>query len=132
MRGRIDDVRKGEKGIEEGMWLTWITASPNQQNEPALASTKAVKRPIDQTSSFELIAITSSGSHYRIGVARPDHGLADIPKKTTVLDMYKEDSSSQHSLELDEKDSTDRKDDYREQCWLLEYQRFGMRDEWID
>jgi hypothetical protein len=131
MRGRIDDVRKGEKGIEEGMWLTWIPATNTEQGDPAIASTKAVKRPDTQTSPFELIAITSSGSHYRIGVTAPDDGLIKAPKTTTVLDMYKEDSSSLLS-ELDEKDDVGSKADHREQCWLLEYQRFGMRDEWID
>jgi hypothetical protein len=133
MRGRIDDVRKGEKGIEEGMWLTWIpAASAFEQVTTSSSPTKSSRRRSDKASPFELVAITSSGSYYRIGVSAPDQGPMKLPKSaTTVLDMYKEDSSSQQST-VGDKGSASPKADQGDQCWLLEYQRFGMRDEWID
>lgn len=136
MRGRIDDVRRGEKGIEEGIWLTWIpaTASAPEQESGPLASTKPMRWRGGKAVPFELVAITSSGSHYRIGVAAPsDKGPVKPPKSgTTVLDMYKEHSSSSQHFTTGDKGSTTTEADQGEQCWLLEYQRFGMRDEWID
>lgn len=139
MRGRIDDVRRGEKGIEEGLWLDWIPISPPNDDNPILMTTsiskQGVKRPpttgSGQTYPFELVAITNSGSHYRIALLDPntqpskqDDGNSP---SSTVLNMYKEDSSTKAQTEERSKG-----DDAGIQCWLVDYQRFGMRDDWID
>ncbi|UZJ51677.1 hypothetical protein CBS101457_000997 [Exobasidium rhododendri] len=139
MRGRIDDVRKGERGIEEGMWLTWIPATHAEQQKQPPSEIKSAsierttsKRPTQNNEScpFELIAITSSGSHYRIGVSLPkeESGGASANKsgKATVLNMYKESSSPR----IDTEDGKVAVADDEQQCWLIEYQRFGMRDDW--
>lgn len=132
MRGRIDDVRKGEKGIEEGMWLTWISAKLDEQElesvtKKPLTSGQKDKIRNQDANPFELVAITSSGSHYRIGVTMPNQDVQKGNSKSkTVLNMYKEEESSEEN-----KASSGSNQD-KEQSWLIEYKRFGMRDDWID
>jgi hypothetical protein len=127
MKGRIDDVRKGEKGIEEEMWLTWIPAQ--QQSTQVQSRDSASKKHNNNACPFELVAITSSGSHYRIGVANPEV-RAPSSDKSTILDMYKEDSCSHAEHGAEDSESNNVKEG--PQCWLIEYQRFGMRDDWAD
>lgn len=132
MRGRIDDVRKGEKGIEEGMWLTWISAKQSEQGIVPLTKESLSLGPKDKSKSqdiksFELVVITSSGSHYRIGVAMPNQDVQKANEKSkTVLNMYKEGESSE------EEKASSGSNHEKEHCWLIEYKRFGMRDDWVD
>lgn len=150
MKGRIDDVRRGEKGIEEGLWLTWIASDLISSEEKSDAKT-AKSRPTFSTSTtkdhrhalrsckYELIAISSSGSHYRIGVALPrsahsSSSPSSKKTKSTVLDMYKEEKGTTRSDARNAPSDEDElgKDLDQDQCWLIEYRRFGMRDDWID
>lgn len=148
MRGRIDDVRRGERGIEEGLWLAWIPTGSHQP--PSTTTSSAPKRHSTssiQTYPFEVVAITNSGCHYRIGLADPNYGpnkqdgnsssssSNDKSTSSTVLNMYKEDSgrasSGAGSNTAEAADEYDATNDGR-LCWLVDYQRFGMRDDWMD
>jgi WD40 repeat protein len=51
MKGRIDDVRKGEKGIEEEMWLTWI---PAQQQSTQVQSRDSASKKHNWSQSLAL------------------------------------------------------------------------------
>ena len=135
MRGRIEDVRRGEKGIEEGLWLTWIPATGEQPRQEAVISKGRRQQLAGQPSQYELVAITSSGKYYRIAVADPSVGRATKAQEggSTVLDMYKEDATAGGSSSVvTPQDEPGAPSDDGSMCSLLDYQRFGMRDDWID
>ncbi|MCO5613720.1 hypothetical protein L7F22_067998 [Adiantum nelumboides] len=123
MRGRVNDIRKGERTIQEGIWLDWVFAKQFSEKEDE---------------NFQLIAITSSGGLYRIAIstkrsANPSNTTSDNDRQdssstassSTILDMYRSDTSDSLS-----KSSIDAAD--IGSCTLVEHFRFGKRDEWLE
>lgn len=123
MRGRVNDIRKGERTIQEGIWLDWVYAKQFSNEK--------------EDENFHLIAITSSGGLYRLAIStkRPatnpstnsenEKQDASIASSSTILDMYRSDTS--HSSKNSPNDAAD-----IGSCTLVEHFRFGKRDEWLE
>lgn len=161
MRGRVSDIRRGERSIEEAIWLTWVPARPASSSidpsEGGVRSSYAKKPapsskvpsgwdepsvPPTGTLPFHLVALTNSGGQYRLAVStlRPTSAQHQTATPTvsqpslandsapTVLDMYRKDASSKHGAAT----SSSASQADGGSCWLVEYSRFGQRDEWLD
>ncbi|CAD6967107.1 unnamed protein product [Tilletia controversa] len=193
MRARLEDVRRGEAGLDEKIFLTWTRArssssssssssSPSNPSStapvpsqptasssgstPTSASRSAVTTP-SQTPSYELIALTTGGGWYRIGLSNPsdrsssnnsnnnkkDGADSETHTPRASFDARRHtrgdqaDDSSTIPSSADDDDGADgdgdgggarRRAEDRELeksgmiqgCVLLEYRRFGQRDEW--
>lgn len=151
LKGRIEDVRRGEVGKEEEIFLTWVHAS-----QPAITSAQIRshgKRTEDTVhiektgrdlkgADFHLIAITSSGGWYRVafdpspppGSSSSSSSSSSATKgnlsSSTVLDMYRDDhrSSSQDISENLREDPSLTANQKR--CWLVEQHRFALGGDW--
>lgn len=123
MRTRIKDIQRGERTTEERIWLTWIPCDDNRRQSSDEPDAQVETQIAQATNPFELVAITSSGSHYRLGICAPE-AHDQLPEESVVLDMYRGDASKSHRA----------KDSLKQQgkCWLIEHKRFGMRDAWVD
>ncbi|PWN35864.1 uncharacterized protein FA14DRAFT_189798 [Meira miltonrushii] len=124
MRGRVNDIRKGERTIQEGIWLDWVRAKQSSEEKE------------QEDEDFQLIAITSSGGLYRLAIStkRPvnpnttsEHERQDSSNasSSTILDMYRSDTS-----DSSKNPSTDAAD--IGSCRLVQHFRFGKRDEWLE
>lgn len=120
MRGRVSDIRKGERTIQEGIWLNWVCAKRSSEQKE------------NEDEDFQLIAITSSGGFYRLAIntKRPvslnttfENEIQD--SSSTILDMYRSDTSD--SFKNPSMDAAD-----IGSCKLVEHFRFGKRDEWLE
>ena len=114
LRDRIEDVRRGEAGIDEKVFLSWIPSGEG----------------------YNLIAITTAGSYYRISLdssGEEEAATASLDSQRSeddedgslVLDMYK--SSSKRSSQREGKERT-RRGAAAAGCKLEEYRRFGTMD----
>lgn len=144
LKGRIEDVRRGEVGKEEEIFLTWVPAG-----KPLLSSALAKSEGRSKAkrgeaaietqglegkeTRFHLVAITTSGGWYRIAFdPSPTPSTNDTMGSSTVLDMYRDDhrSSSQVDSEAAHEGSTMATQEKR--CWLVEQRRFALGGEWSD
>lgn len=86
LRGRIEDIRRWEPGLDEKVFLTWVNAS--SRAEPSIEALPA--------SAYHLVALTTSGSWYRIALVndlkQSTKKGSDTGEGSSVLDMYKNDS----------------------------------------
>lgn len=121
MRSRISDLRKGEASVEESIFLCWILEARSSSTRLAVPTTsqgagadkdrslKDEPRSRVTSSKFDhnaevaqtdhqqhrLIALTTSGGWYKLAVSLPDVKAETGASSSTVLDMYRRDSSSQ-------------------------------------
>ncbi|PWN26396.1 hypothetical protein BDZ90DRAFT_280439 [Jaminaea rosea] len=111
LKGRVEDVRRGESALDERVFLTWVEASASASASAsafASASTSTTGRSEQErpkVKDYHLVAMTTRGAWYRIALRHSDavsaaaQGHADEgswsgAKASTVLDMYKESSST--------------------------------------
>lgn len=113
LKGRIEDIRRWEPALDERIFLTWVSAPAVSEDIPTSTSTAP-------TVPYQLIALTSSGSWYRISLT--DQADDGSDQEDTVLDMYKDSGSSRRRAT--------RNRDGGEGTKLEEYQVLGVRDEW--
>lgn len=162
MRTRLQDIRRGERSTEERIWLTWIPARVDGAESDARGADREVATGPAHTphaAPYQLIAITNSGSHYRLGVRLRsgrdgDPGPAEDAGGSVVLDMYRQDKkglTDQRRASAgglrgsdDEGDALSTaagagasaiaraKSSQEGACWLIEHTRFGTRDPWVD
>lgn len=155
MRGRIKDLRKGEIGIDEKVWLNWCRSEigRNLEVEDERSSSEKKDRKStseEETEEFHLIAITSSGGWYRISIdsekkqnLEQEKRSSDTRKRnasssshsstgSVVLDMYREDTASASSSSPKESSAERRKEKERKDggCTLVEYRKIGELDGW--
>ncbi|PWZ03867.1 hypothetical protein BCV70DRAFT_198055 [Testicularia cyperi] len=144
MRSRISDIRKGEAGVDEGIFLSWIT-EPGSEYRPeqlpyaqekrdssrraSMGKQKALDTsPLDThdqhaQSRFRLLALTTSGGWYKLAL-EPKVDPTQVAEMTgsTVLDMYRSESSHATpppTSSLKEDDSRVNRTPY--ECRLVEY-----------
>jgi len=210
MRARLDDVRRGEAGLDERIFLTWTRASSSSSpttsatsaaaasvpQRPQHGSSEAVAEsaaqaiglgdahgapPAAAESRYELIALTTGGSWYRIGLSTtakdrlkaagvgspggkdspghrnsrdgaPPPGVGDLdalqqqqhPSRTSSISAKQ--SREKGSLDRGAEGQVDQlpeairrmaedreleKSGVISGCVLLEFRRFGQRDEWV-
>lgn len=95
MRGRVGDIRKGEAGVDETIFLCWIIeaappAVPNKMQRSASGSKSAPavgehdNKPTPEN-RLCLLALTTSGGWYKIALDAPS-------ESSTVLNMYRNDA----------------------------------------
>lgn len=127
LKGRIEDIKKWEPALDERIFLTWV-AVPVKEGE---ASTQA-----PSTASYHLIALTSSGSWYRISLTGEDEvddenrvQSQDQEGGDTVLGMYKEGRGGKGgpSNSISESSKAGKSQDG---TVLEEYHVLGKDDEW--
>ncbi|KAK0556680.1 Phosphatidylinositol 3,5-bisphosphate-binding protein [Tilletia horrida] len=150
MRARIEDVRRGEAGLDEKIFLTWTRS--RAEGESARESEVRPPAAADGRSRYELIALTTGGGWYRLGLPdphrKPEPMLQDIGNgATTHLQAPARPQRAGSSIsdqragrgELDSaiganqqalEDRELEKSGMISGCTLLEYRRFGQRDEW--
>ncbi|KAK0562388.1 Phosphatidylinositol 3,5-bisphosphate-binding protein [Tilletia horrida] len=63
MRARIEDVRRGEAQLDEKIFLTWTRARMGPRGPSSSAPA-----PASASARYELIALTTGGSWYRVGL----------------------------------------------------------------
>ncbi|KAE8260929.1 hypothetical protein A4X13_0g56 [Tilletia indica] len=167
MRARFDDIRHGEAGLDEKIFLTWTRArtQPSQPSSEAAATTTTTT----SSRSYELIALTTGGGWYRIGLStnpsermkdtnttntpesgthtprassdtRRVRGEEDSTARTTttppvsIMDDDDDDGGGggggESARRRAEEDRELEKSGMIQGCVLLEYRRFGQRDEW--
>lgn len=144
LKGRIEDVRRGEVGKEEEIFLTWVHAGKPLLSSALAKSEGRSKAKRGETAvetqggegketNFHLVAITTSGGWYRIAFdPSPMPSANDTMGSSTVLDMYRDDhrASSQVESEAAHEGSTMVTQEKR--CWLVEQRRFALGGEWSD
>ncbi|CAO1614526.1 unnamed protein product [Parajaminaea phylloscopi] len=91
LKGRVEDIRRWEPGLDEKVFLTWVQA-------PAPDSDVASEPANFAAARYHLVALTTSGSWYRIALRSPDSGSGSSAKGAnsheSVLNMYKEESDA--------------------------------------
>ncbi|KDN46623.1 hypothetical protein K437DRAFT_256129 [Tilletiaria anomala UBC 951] len=112
IRGRIEDARRGEAGLDEQIFLSWTRAE----------------------GTYQLIAVTTAGSYYRVSLKPEnfekiaDDESDDDAESSVVLDMYKTSSNKRSSTKKAKKPKPNQ-DAGAVGCKLEEYRRFGQKDE---
>lgn len=124
MRGRVGDIRKGEAGIDETIFLCWIVeaamstkttsdktqrpASGSSRSKTATASFSAIEPDTVPTeeNQLRLLALTTSGGWYKIALDLPE-----ASETSTVLNMYRNDAG----------ENKQRSDKIGFGCRLIEY-----------
>ncbi|PWN53380.1 hypothetical protein IE53DRAFT_404654 [Violaceomyces palustris] len=149
MKGRIEDVRRGEVGVDEGIFLGWITLPLEDLVDGEVPGNKGTRDPSkvgpgrvreerkDEEQEQEavrvrtrgskdrnrLIVLTTSGGWYRLALDEIE-GDGD-----TVLRMYKEDSSSGGLSDKSTRTKAARDRKGTVGCTLEEYRRFGGNED---
>ena len=83
MKGRLGDIRKGEPGVDERVFLCWVRTGEGKMNGGR------------DRSGLRLIVITTSGAWYKLALTTGGSDAGEEEDKTsgsTVLDMYREDA----------------------------------------
>lgn len=152
MRGRMSDIRRGERSIPESIWLTFISADSPSMSKRSKDDVKDRKRArntgddaandfkprvVSQSlSAFHLLAATNSGGLYRIAVVdsnkselsssnHQSSSAGRTSKADTVLNMYKTDERPGGSS------SSSARSDHQHSCRLIEHVRISTsEDDW--
>lgn len=118
LKGRVEDIMRWEPALDERIFLTWVSAPTEISDEVASSSN------VPPASPYHLVALTSSGSWYRVSLTGKDANSGDDAGDETVVDMYKGSQSN------DTKRSAVDKKPNRDGTNLEEFQTLRLRDEW--
>ncbi|CAO1638895.1 unnamed protein product [Sympodiomycopsis kandeliae] len=126
LRGRIEDIRRWEPALDERIFLTWVTLPSKEDQASTCTQNDSSPRP------YHLIALTSSGSWYRISLTdRSSSGTDGAPRRGpneargTVLDMYK------GQQQLDDRGASQNQSKIsKDGTTLEEYQVLNLKDDW--
>ncbi|EPQ27321.1 uncharacterized protein PFL1_05243 [Pseudozyma flocculosa PF-1] len=110
MKGRLEDIRKGEPGVDERIFLCWVTlpernADEASSSKPRRRSTGPPPSPLSSSSSsasagtsirdlrdrFRLIVLTTSGAWYKVALQQRASADGDADNSSSSGDGQRHD-----------------------------------------